>query len=158
MVYELDNIRHGETMKTYFYIKLNTKLPELVEKIKNSYKKNLMAVVLFGSAARGDFSQSSDIDLLLILKDSVESKRKRILDFYEKIGYEFENHFLSPLILTQEELKDFLSFYVGILKDCKVLYDNSNVVRELIEMIDKRKQKKEIIEKEFKGTTYWIIK
>jgi len=25
-------------------------------------------------------------------------------------------------------------------------------------MIDKRKQKKEIIEKEFKGTTYWIIK
>jgi len=145
-------------MKTYFYIKLNTKISELVEKIKNSYKNNLIAIVLFGSAARGDFSQSSDIDLLLILKDSIESKRKRILDFYEKIGFEFENHFLSPLILTQEELRDFLSFYVGILKDCKVLYDNANVVRELIEKIDKKKQKKEIIEKEFKGTTYWIIK
>ncbi len=125
-------------MKTYFYIELTAKLPELIEKIKNSYNENLLAIVLFGSAARGDFSQSSDIDLLLILEDSIESKRKRILDFYEKIGFEFENHFLSPLILTQKELKEFFSFYVGILKDFKVLYDNANMVGELIEMIDKK--------------------
>ncbi|WP_068861152.1 nucleotidyltransferase domain-containing protein [Thermodesulfovibrio sp. N1] len=145
-------------MKTYFYIKLTNKLSELIEKIKVLYKENLIAIVLFGSAARGDFSQSSDIDLLLILKDSIESKRQRILDFYEKVGYEFENHFLSPIILTQKELSEYFPFCVGILKDHKVLYDDENIVGELIKMIDKKKQNKEIIEKEFKGMTYWIIK
>jgi predicted nucleotidyltransferase len=148
----------AKIMKTYFYTKLVDKLPELIEKIKSLYKENLMAIVLFGSAARGDFSQSSDIDLFLILKDSIENKRQRILYFYEKVGYEFENHFLSPIILTQKELSESFSFCVGILKDSKVLYDNANIVRELIKMIEKKKQKKEIIEKEFKGLTYWIIK
>jgi len=145
-------------MKTYFYSKLKSKLPELVEKIKNLYKDNLIAIVLFGSAASGYLSQSSDIDLLIILKESSKNKRQRILEVYEKVGYEFEGHFLSPLILTQEELKKSFSFYVGILKHCEILYDNANIVKELINMIDKKKQKKEIVEKEFKGTTYWIIK
>jgi len=145
-------------METYFYKKLKEKMTELIEKIKNSYNEHLLAIVLFGSAARGDFSQSSDIDLLLILKDSIASKRQRILDFYEKVGYEFESHFLSPIILTKKEMKQFSSFYVGILKDCQVIYDNGNIVRELIKLIDEKKQKKEIIEKELKGTTYWIIK
>jgi len=145
-------------MKTFFYSKLKSKLPELVEKIKNLYKDNLIAIVLFGSAASGDLSQSSDIDLLIILKESSKNKRQRILEVYEKVGYEFEGHFLSPLILTQEELKKSFSFYVGILKNCEILYDNADIVKELINIIDKKKQKKEIVEKEFKGTTYWIIK
>jgi len=85
-------------------------MPKLIEKIKNSYNENLLAIVLFGSAARVDFSQSSDIDLLLMLKDSIASKRQRILNFYEKVGYEFENHFLSPIILTKEEMKLFFLF------------------------------------------------
>jgi len=83
-------------MKTYFYSELKSKLPELVEKIKNLYKDNLIAIVLFGSAASGDLSQSSDIDLLIILKESSKNKRQRILEVYEKVGYEFEGHFLSP--------------------------------------------------------------
>jgi len=145
-------------IRTYFYKKLTAKLPELIEKIKNSYNKNLLAIVLFGSSARGDFSQFSDIDLLLILEDSITSRRQRILDFYEKIGYEFENHFLSPIVLTKKEMKQFFSYYVGILKDCQVLYDNVNILKELTKLIDEKKQKKEIIEKELKGTTYWIIK
>jgi len=145
-------------MKTYFYSKLKSKLPELVNKIKALYKDNLIAVILFGSAASGDLSQFSDVDLLIILRKSSKNKRQRILEFYEKIGYEFENHFLSPLILTQEELKKSYSFYVGILKNREVLYDNENIIKELTNIIDKKKQKKEIIEKEFKGVTYWIIK
>jgi predicted nucleotidyltransferase len=138
-------------MKTYFYSKLKSKLPELVNKIKALYKENLIAIILFGSAASGDLSQFSDVDLLIILRKSSKNKRQRILEFYEKIEYEFENHFLSPLILTKEELKKSYSFYAGILKNCEVLYDNENIIKELINIIDKKKQKKEIIEKEFKG-------
>jgi len=31
-------------------------------------------------------------------------------------------------------------------------------VKELTKLIDEKKQKKEIIEKELKGTTYWVIR
>lgn len=60
---------------------------KFLERIKDFlqafYKENLLAAVIFGSAARGDFSQSSDLDILIILKESPDSLGKRIDKFME---------------------------------------------------------------------------
>jgi len=42
---------------------------EFKELLKSVHKDNLRAVILFGSMARGDFDDESDIDVLVVLND-----------------------------------------------------------------------------------------
>jgi predicted nucleotidyltransferase len=43
-------------------------LEELVDRLYRQYEDDLQRVVLFGSKARGDFDEESDLDVLIILK------------------------------------------------------------------------------------------
>ena len=42
---------------------------EFKELLKSVHKDNLKAVILYGSMARGDFDDESDIDVLVVLND-----------------------------------------------------------------------------------------
>ena len=50
-------------------------LNHFIEKLKNKLGDRLVAAVLFGSSARGDWDESSDLDLLIIVEryDEIES-------------------------------------------------------------------------------------
>lgn len=54
--------------------KLDQQLSLILEKLNSylqkTYKNRLAQVILFGSQARGDATQDSDIDILIILKDN----------------------------------------------------------------------------------------
>ena len=67
---------------------MKTKLPEkskeievtlgrLKEAISKHYKNRLNQLILYGSYARGDFNENSDIDLLVVLNE-IESEMKEI--------------------------------------------------------------------------------
>ena len=62
---------------------------ELRDRLIEKYSDRLIAMILFGSQARGDATPDSDFDVLIVLKDPV------------KIGKEIEltGYFLSPLCL-----------------------------------------------------------
>lgn len=47
-----------------------------VDKAKSVYGKNLVGVVLFGSAARGTQRETSDVDYLIVLSDLIQIKGK----------------------------------------------------------------------------------
>jgi len=60
---------------------------EIIKQIVQDYvntDENLLAVILYGSVARGDFKLDSDIDLLLITKN-VKKTRKLFSDFREEV-------------------------------------------------------------------------
>ena len=42
-------------------------LAELVDRLRQRYSDNLLRVVLFGSKARGDFDEESDLDVLVVV-------------------------------------------------------------------------------------------
>ena len=46
-------------------------IAELRQKLEMIYKERLVSIVLFGSQARGDAVSGSDIDILVVLKGSV---------------------------------------------------------------------------------------
>jgi len=54
-------------------------LAELVERLRQRYGDNLSRVVLFGSKARGDFDEESDLDVLVVVRipDEVYLQRRR---------------------------------------------------------------------------------
>lgn len=51
-------------------------LLQYVEKVYEIYKSELKAVILYGSYARGDYTESSDIDIMILVDASDEMIKK----------------------------------------------------------------------------------
>lgn len=94
---------------------------EFTNKVTNLLGDNVKQIILYGSYARGDFNENSDIDIM-ILTDLTD---KRLEDFFEKIveiAYDIEcdNNFiihLSPLVKNIDRFNywlDTIPFYINI--------------------------------------------
>lgn len=98
----------------------NEKIENIVQKLK-AY--NPQKVILFGSYARGDVNEASDIDMLII-KDTNTKFTKRIdevLDICDDCTK------LEPLVYTPEEIANMVAnqndFICTVLKEGIVVYE-----------------------------------
>ena len=94
-----------------------------VEKLKKAYPVN--KIVLFGSKARGDFDEHSDIDLLIITTRPLHWKEeKAVVEALFEIGIEYDVIF-SPLFASNGEWEGglFTEFpiYKEIIRDGAVV-------------------------------------
>jgi len=82
-------------------------------------------IILFGSAAKGNHRENSDIDLLII-KNSKKRRAFRVKEIFEALRGISRNFPLDPIVYTPAELKkrvrlgDF--FIKNILAEGQVLY------------------------------------
>ena len=44
-------------------------IKDFTETMKNHYSDRLSKIILYGSYARGDFNEESDIDFMVVIKD-----------------------------------------------------------------------------------------
>lgn len=76
----------------------------LKERLVELFGESIKKIVLFGSKARGDYDENSDIDLAIIVSDLNKEKKDKILK--EIINLEIEYNIpLSTLILSEEDFK-----------------------------------------------------
>lgn len=141
------------------YDKLSPFLRE-VEKLSRDYwGENLTAFVVFGSYARGEVSLDSDLDVLIIVKDSPQSFRTRSLAFAEYLEKNLRTLprlDVSPLVFTEEELRRFHPLLLDVRKCHIVLYDRG-FFKELLKSIDELHAKGAIKELKAGDQTYWRI-
>jgi predicted nucleotidyltransferase len=81
-------------------------LEKVRSELKHLYNDNLVNIVLYGSYARNDYNENSDIDLLVILK-KVESTGKeidRIVDVIFDINLEY-NVLISVVPISEVDYK-----------------------------------------------------
>jgi predicted nucleotidyltransferase len=64
--------------------------------------EQLISIKMFGSKVRGDFSQDSDLDILMIVRDKKKVRREKIYDILLEIDLEFDPK-ISLKIFTKEE-------------------------------------------------------
>lgn len=117
--------RRGSAMFT------DNELQKMLHEIKSAseqlYGNKLNRIILFGSYARGNHTDESDIDVLIILNcDAGEIKRLRgrTAEMASNISLEHEV-FLSVLLRDKkhfEEYRDFLPLYKNIVKEGVVVY------------------------------------
>lgn len=127
-------------------MKLDASLEEYVEQILDRLRSrlgpDLVSVVLFGSFARGEAGQGSDIDILVVsegLKGSLGSRfelfdeierqlvssaaRKRLRD----MGF---GTLISPVPLAPDEVKKNPPILLDVLTDGVILYDREQFIKK----------------------------
>ena len=157
------------TEKEKVFKNIENLIRELVFQLKTHSSENLVSVVLFGSFARGDFHECSDIDLLLIFEELPSSffERSKLFDKMEqKVKPEFksfrEMRYLCqfmPIMKTRSEASYHSPLYLDMVEDAKILYDKgdffqtvlSEIKQRLLELGAKRKYLKS-------GGWYWDLK
>lgn len=134
VVYSL-NLTNENTKNILLFIrksreKIKTVLDEFLKECKKKFEKDLISIILFGSYARGTYKETSDIDLLVIIKklpkEWIERKEK-----FEEIEKKIEEKFgknLEILPLTKEELlenlKDFSPLFITLPLGYEIIYDD----------------------------------
>ena len=87
----------------------------------------LRKVVLFGSYARGDYHEWSDIDIMIladILPEEVDETRKKIRGFMNYIELEYDAIVSLSVVCTKNYNRyiNILPFYINVQKDGVELY------------------------------------
>lgn len=82
-------------------------MPELLEgELRNVFAEKAKSIVLFGSYARGEQDETSDVDIVLVSNEGVKDELERVADEY---GLRFRRRFgvtLSPLIYSLSEARE----------------------------------------------------
>ena len=106
-------------------------IQEFVGKVNDLLGDRVKKIVLYGSYARGDFNEESDIDIMILtdLTDAeIIEKREKIWDIAYEI--EWKNNFdieISPLVKNINKFNywlEALPFYMNVQKEGVVLSES----------------------------------
>ena len=104
---------------------MESKVYDEIERIVNKMRRvhGVISVVLFGSYARGDYDEGSDVDLLVIFSDK-SALNKGLKKIYRVTSKSYL--FTQVIGLTLDELKSS-PLFESALRDGKVYYAKENV-------------------------------
>lgn len=77
---------------------------EFAKKLENIFGNRLLLVKLFGSCARGERSEESDIDILVLIDGLSWEEKRRVWDEATLISIA-QDTLLSPLVMRPEEFQ-----------------------------------------------------
>lgn len=97
-------------------VEIQNLLSELKQGLAKTYGDRLKAVYLFGSYARGDYSEDSDIDVMIVLSD------------YQNYGVEID---LSGELISQLSLDYGISISRIIMKEIQWQESDTPLLRNI---------------------------
>lgn len=107
---------------------VNILLSYYIKRLEHVYGKHLKTVILYGSYARGDFRENSDIDIMILLDiDDMEIKKFR--HQLSDVTYDFnmtKGVDVKPIAKSQEHFEKWKSsypFYKNIVDEGIVIYE-----------------------------------
>ena len=89
-------------------------IEKYIHRASDCYGNNLGQVILFGSRARGEGNEESDIDIAVIIATGDRHVRRELLDLATEIWLETGIK-ISPLILSSEEFETLSRMGMGII-------------------------------------------
>ena len=139
-----------------------SKIPKLPEQIfeqfindyKNAFEEELVSIILYGSAARGEYVyKKSDINFLIILKEKGIRQLKKILPLIKRWQ---KSKVSTPLILTNEyilsSLDSFPIEFLSMRQNYKVIFGEDALSSVKINDKDLRLQ----CEREIRGKLLYL--
>lgn len=101
---------------------LDVILADFATRMGSLFGDSLGSVVLFGSCARGDMNEESDVDILVLLnlpESEIRSLRRTVSDVSSELDLEY-GVVLSPVLQSYEEFEKYASaspFFANIRRE-----------------------------------------
>ena len=104
-------------------------LDKYIAEIKKIYGTHLQEVILYGSYARGDFKEDSDIDIMILLDiTDMEMKQYQHQLSYATFDFNMDNDLdIKPITKNDEHFRKWSEaypFYENVRKEGVRLYEN----------------------------------
>ncbi|MBO5247086.1 MAG: nucleotidyltransferase domain-containing protein [Eubacterium sp.] len=105
-------------------IQLNRITRAMVDCYRVVYGDDIVEIVLFGSYARGNYTEDSDIDIVALVHGSrevLQAKLKKVWDMSAELGLE-NDIIVSPMVVPYDEFvkyKQTLPYYRNIAEEGK---------------------------------------
>lgn len=143
---------------------------EVKNRLKERLKSNLVAVCLFGSAARKTLRKGSDLDFLVVIDKADRSYHKRVKEILpvvslirkskkfsrvEALHLDLEPSFL---ILSKEELKNHPPVLLDIADEGIILEDSDDFLKKELASIKEKLTDFGAVKKITPQGHYWVIK
>ena len=104
--------------------KINNIINEFTKSVNNLLGDRVKKIILYGSYARGDYNEDSDIDIMILTDlndEEISEYRRKIIDIAYDMEYDndFEFH-LSPLLKNIDKFNywlEALPFYMNVEKE-----------------------------------------
>lgn len=110
---------------------------KFVEALKERMGQRLLAVALFGSVARGEATEESDIDLLVIVDERPSTALQECLLVRRQVE-PYPLRRISPVVTTPEMLRQNFLILLDILDHGITLYDPQGVLADLMARLKRR--------------------
>ena len=111
--------RRGDSMLT------NTMKEDLIHGLIDIFSSNILAVILYGSVARNDNTDESDIDIVIIIKNEMDDATKeRFIHWSAELDLRYDRVF-SIIDIQEENMEKWgnvLPFYQNIQKEGIILW------------------------------------
>ncbi len=119
-----------------------------------------MSIIVFGSFARGDIREGSDLDVLIVVRDLQEEDRLRLSATLSR-SIDPPSSFprpVSPVVLTMDEVRRHPPILLDMTEESIIVYDEGDFIRRVLE--DLKKKLSEIGARRVKTREgwYWILK
>ena len=108
---------------------INNIINEFIDGVKHILGNRVKKIILYGSYARGDYKNNSDVDIMILTDltdDEIMKFSDKILDYAYDI--EYNNNFevdLSPLVKNVEKYNkriEVVPFYMNVNKEGVILF------------------------------------
>lgn len=152
-------------MNNKIYKKL---IAKLLEEAKGHYGARLVTFAIFGSFARNDMRNDSDLDILIVARGLPKGRMKRVGEFMElerklaplekELAERNVHPCLSPIFKTPEEAAHGSLLFLDMTEEIEIYFDENDFFKRTLDHLKKR-----LLElgsrRVWKGKMwYWILK
>ncbi len=138
------------------------------EALRESLGEKLVAVVLFGSVARGEATPASDIDLLVVVEGMPAARFQRYA-WLEAVDRAVEPQVqalweqgipveISVILKTPEEAARITPLYLDLTEDARILYEREPFLSSILERLRQRLRALGAQRKRQGSIRYWDLK
>lgn len=112
-------------------------ISELTERLKRKFDHRLLAIVLFGSIIKGNFTSTSDIDVLVVCKTLTKDWRARdkmTLELTEEIELKYATSIHMALVSRDEishAIDSVSPLMLEIYEANEIIYEKDNFFTQL---------------------------
>lgn len=148
----------SDILTSHFQLLKEKQSNPLVDVHLNLYQGDLLGVILFGSYARGDYTDESDLDFLLVLRENVKISRALYTEWDLKVRPLLEDSFAMELSPHFSHLpnSNYGSLWLEIAIDGKILWEREDILTQKLIAIRNAVACGNYMKKSLSGANYWI--